>query len=144
VFAGVYLIAAGVAYGTYRLRARFGDDTMLWALLGVLAVSFVGLAGAGAGPWMLALLVVQAVANGIYSPLTKPLLNHEIADSSRRAAVLSVESMVRRATMGIFAPLVGLYGQSDVMLLCGVVGLGGMLVLGLARMRGVSPVDPAP
>ncbi len=135
LFAGVYLIAAAVAYRTHALYSRFSDGVLLWSLLGVLAISFVGLAGAGAGPWMLALLVVQAVANGIYSPLTKPLLNREIEDSSKRAAVLSVESMVRRAAMGIFAPLVGLFGQTDVMLLCGVVGLGGMVVLGLARRR---------
>ena len=70
---------------------------------------------------------MQAVANGIYSPLTKPLLNAEIADSSRRAAVLSVESMARRAAMGMFSPLVGLYGETDVMLLCGAVGLGGFV-----------------
>jgi MFS family permease len=135
LFAGVYLIAAAVAYRTHALYTRFSDNVLLWSLLGVLAVSFVGLAGAGAGPWMLALLVVQAVANGIYSPLTKPLLNREITDSTKRAAVLSVESMVRRAAMGIFAPLVGLFGQTDVMLLCGVVGLGGMVVLGLFRRR---------
>ena len=58
--------------------------------------------------------------------------------------MLSVQSMVRRAAMGVFAPLVGLYGQGDVMLLCGIVGLGGLVVLGLARMRTVAPVDPAP
>jgi len=133
LFAGVYLIAAVVAYRTHTLYARFSDNVLLWSLLGVLAVSFVGLAGAGAGPWMLALLVVQAIANGLYSPLTKPILNREIADSSRRAAVLSVESMVRRAAMGVFAPLVGLFGQTDVMLLCGLVGLGGMILLGIFR-----------
>jgi MFS family permease len=146
LFAGVYVIAAMVAYRTHTLRARFSEDVLLWTLLGVLAVSFVGLAGAGAGPWMLALLVVQAVANGIYSPLTKPLLNREITDSSKRAAVLSVESMVRRAAMGMFAPLVGLFGQSDVMLLCGVVGLAGLAILGILRMRGTAtaPVDPGP
>lgn len=144
VFAGVFLIGAAVAFQTHRLRARFGDDTMVWALLGVLACSFVGLAGAGAGPWMFVLLFVQAVANGIYSPLTKPLLNREITDSSQRAAVLSVESMARRAAMGIFAPLVGLFGQADVMLLCGAVGIGGLVILGLARVRTLAPVDPAP
>ena len=133
LFAGVYLIAALVAYRTHTLYARFSDKVLLWSLLGVLAVSFVGLAGAGAGPWMLALLVIQAIANGLYSPLTKPILNREIADSSRRAAVLSVESMVRRAAMGVFAPLVGLFGQTDVMLLCGLVGLGGMVLLGVFR-----------
>jgi len=142
LFAGVYMIAAVVAYPTHALRARFSDDVLLWSLLGVLAVSFVGLAGAGAGPWMLALLVVQAAANGIYSPLIKPLLNREIIDSSKRAAVLSVESMVRRAAMGMFAPMVGLFGQSDVMLLCGCVGLGGFAILFLVRIRGVAPIGP--
>jgi hypothetical protein len=37
--------------------------------------------------------------------------------------------------MGLFAPLVGLYGQTDVMLLCGAVGLGGLALLALARVR---------
>jgi MFS family permease len=146
LFAGVYLLASLVAYRTYQLRARFSDDVLLWALLAVLATSFVGLAGAGSGPWMLALLLVQAVANGVYSPLTKPLLNREIADSSCRAAVLSVESMARRAAIGLFAPLVGLYGQADVMLLCGAVGLGGLVLLALARLRAraaPAPIDPS-
>ena len=143
LFAGVYLVASIVAYRTHRLRARLGDTLLLWGLLAVLATSFIALAGASNGPWMLALLLVQAVANGIYSPLTKPLLNAEIADSRQRAAVLSVESMARRAAMGIFAPLVGLYGQTDVMLLCGVVGLGGLAVLVAARCaRAASPANP--
>ena len=92
------------------------------------------------GPWMLALLIVQAIANGIYSPLTKPLLNAEIVDSRRRAAVLSVDSMVRRAAMGVFAPLAGLYGQADVMMLCAGVGIAGMVVLAVARSAGDAEV----
>lgn len=134
LFAAVYLVAAFVAYRTYRLRARLGDDLLLWGLIGVLAGSFVGLAGAASGPWMLALLLVQAAANGIYSPLTKPLLNKEITDSSQRAAILSVESIGRRGVMGLFATIVGFYGQADVMLLCGAVGIGGLVVLALARI----------
>ena len=135
LFAGVYVVAAAVAYRTHLLRRRFGDELLLWALLGGLAVSFLGLAGAGAGPWMLSLLLVQAVANGIYSPLAKPLLNREITDSSRRAAVLSVESMARRAATGVFSPLIGLWGEADVMLLCGAVGIGGFVLLAVARGR---------
>ncbi len=139
LFACVYLVASLVAYRTHHLRARLGDERLLWGLLGVLAASFVGLAVAGRGPWMLGLLLVQAIASGVYAPLTKPLLNDEIADSRGRAAVLSVESMARRAAMALFAPLVGLHGQSDVMLLCGGAGLGGLALLALARpLRGGS------
>ena len=134
LFAGVNLIAAMVSLRTWQLRTAFGDDKLLWGLLAVLGISFIGLASAGAGPWMLALLFVQAVASGIYSPLTKPLLNREIR-SENRAAVLSVESMARRAAIGVFAPLVGLYGQTNVMFLCGAVGLAGLVILAFARMR---------
>jgi MFS family permease len=144
LFGAVYAVAAICAYRTHLVRRRFGDDVLIWGLLAALAASFIGLAGAGRGPWMLGLLAVQAIANGIYSPLTKPLLNREIADSSRRAAVLSVESMARRAAMGVFAPLVGLYGRTDVMLLCGGVGIAGFALLAMARIRrGVpEPIDP--
>jgi MFS family permease len=135
LFAAGYLVASLVAYRTHLLRAHLGDERLLWGLLGVLAVSFVGLAAAGSGPWMLGLLLVQAIVNGVYSPLTKPLLNQEIADSRGRAAVLSVESMARRAAIGLFAPLVGLYGQADVMLVCGAAGLGGLALLALGRAR---------
>jgi hypothetical protein len=135
LFASVYCVASIVAYRTYALRKRVGDELLLWGLLAVVAVSFLGLAGASSGPWLLALLGVQAVANGIYSPLTKPLINAEITDSRRRAAVLSVESMARRVAMGVFAPLVGLWGQGDVMILCGAVGLGGFALLAFARLR---------
>ncbi len=142
LFAGVYVIGAFVAFKTHQLRRRFGDDALLWGVLAVLSASFVGLAGAMAGPWMLSLLVVQAIANGVSSPLTKPILNAEIVDSSQRAAILSVESMARRIAMGVFAPLVGLYGEADVMLLCGGVGIAGMVLLALSRgSRQRSPVD---
>lgn len=134
LFAGVNLIAAMVSVRTWQLRTTFGDERLLWGLLAVLGISFIGLASAGAGPWMLALLIVQAVASGIYSPLTKPLLNREIR-SENRAAVLSVESMARRAAIGVFAPLVGLYGQTNVMFLCGAVGLAGLVILAFARLR---------
>ncbi len=135
LFAGVYVVASFVAYRTHILRRRFGDEILLWTLLGALAISFLGLAGAAQGPWMLSLLLVQAVANGMYSPLTKPLLNAQIADSSQRAAVLSVESMARRSAMGVFSSLVGLYGENEVMVTCGVAGIVGLGVLFTLRRR---------
>jgi MFS family permease len=140
LFAAMYIVASGIAYRTHALRRRWGDELLLWGLLGVLAISFVLLGRVSAGPWLAGLLAVQALASGIFSPLTKPLLHAEITDSRRRAAVLSVESMIRRITLGLFAPLAGLYGQSQVMVLCGVVGLIGMALLAIARFAPRAPL----
>lgn len=134
LFAAMYVVASGIAFRTHALRRRYGDELLLWSLLGVLAASFVLLGHVSTGPWLAALLAVQALASGIFSPLTKPLLHSEILHSSGRAAVLSVESMARRLTLGLFAPLAGLYGQAQVMVLCGVVGLAGMVLLAIARV----------
>ena len=137
VFAAVYLVAAFVAHRGWALRQRLGDEPLLWCMLGGLALSFVLLAEVR-GPWVLMLLGVQAIANGLYSPLVKPLINREIPDSGRRATVLSIESIVRRAAMGVFAPIAGLYGAHSAMQLCGVVGLGGMAVLAAVTLRRVT------
>lgn len=134
-YAGVYLLASFVALRGPRLRARLGDENLLWTLLGVLAVSFVLLAEVR-GAWVLALLAVQALANGVYSPLVKPLLNREIVDSRLRATVLSVESIVRRSAMGVFAPIAGFYGADSAMYLCAAIGLVGLATLAVFAMRG--------
>jgi len=134
LFAAMYIVASGIAYRTHALRRRYGDELLLWSLLAVLAASFVLLGRVSTGPWLAGLLAVQALASGLFSPLTKPLLHGEIASSSGRAAVLSVESMARRVALGLFAPLAGLYGQAQVMVLCGVVGLVGMVLLAVARV----------
>jgi MFS family permease len=145
LYAAMYVAASGVAYRTDRLRQRFGDELLLWGLLGVLAASFLLLGRASTGVWLAVLLAVQAMANGVFSPLTKPLLHAEISDSGRRAAVLSVESMARRAAMGVFAPLAGLYGPSQIMVLCGVVGMVGLVALTAARVlpRAALPLVPS-
>ncbi len=54
------------------------------------------------------MLGLQYMVSGVYSPLSKELLNREIEDSSHRATILSVESMARRLAFGLFAPLVGI------------------------------------
>jgi MFS family permease len=141
LFAAVYVIASVVAYRTHVWRRRFGDEPMLWALLGGLAVSFL-LLGAVGGAWVVVLLGVQAVANGLYSPLTKPLLNQQIEDSSRRAAILSVESMCRRAAIGALAIAAGVLGEAWALELCGVVAVAGLVLLATTRARGAASAVP--
>jgi MFS family permease len=130
VFAGVYFVATFVAHRVDALRRAVGEDLLVWGLLGMLASSFL-LLPVASGPWVLALLAVQAVAMGVYSPLVKPLLNREIPTSERRATILSVESIARRSMMGVFAPIAGYYGPRLAMELCGWVGLAGLLVLAM-------------
>lgn len=133
VFAAVYLVAAAVAHHADWLRRKFAEASLLWGLLAILVVTFFALGGLRMGPWMLAVLVVQAAANGLYSPLVKPLLNREIYDSRRRATVLSVESMVRRTAFGLFSPAVGglmdIWGPGAGLILCGAFGLVGFALL---------------
>ena len=130
VFAGVYLVATFVAHKGHFLRRLLGERTLVWGLLGTLAVSFV-LLNQISGQWALGLLAVQAVANGLYSPLVKPLLNREILNSARRATMLSMESIARRLAMGIFSPIAGYYGASSAMYLCGGIGFVGIVLLAL-------------
>jgi predicted MFS family arabinose efflux permease len=143
VYAGVYVVASLVAYRTHLWRRRFGDEPMLWALLAGLAASFLALGLVG-GAWVVVLLGMQAVANGVYSPLTKPLLNQEITDSSRRAAILSVESMCRRGAMGILAVAAGLLGEKWALETCGITAAVGLVLLATTRgSRGPSAVPAA-
>jgi MFS family permease len=142
VFAAVYVVASMVAHRGYLLRRRFGDDVLLWGLLGTLAVSFV-LLEAVHGSWVIGLIGLQALAMGLYSPLVKPLVNREVPDSSRRATVLSVESIARRGAMGVFSLIAGFYGERWSLYLCGIVGVVGFVVLAVAQHR-PSPATAAP
>jgi MFS family permease len=140
VFAGVYVAASLVAHRSYGLRRRFGDVALVWCLLGTLALSF-GLLEPARGPWVLVPLGVQALAMGLYSPLVKPLLNRDIPDSSRRATVLSVESIARRGAMGVFSPLAGLCGERSAPLLCGAIGLVAFVLLIALQPRDAAPAQ---
>jgi MFS family permease len=133
VFAGVYLLAAVVAHHSNGLRQRMSSGTLLWLLGGTLVATFLILGALPGGPWAIGVLAIQAAANGLYSPLVKPLLNDEIDDSRRRATVLSVESMARRVAFGLFCPAIGQvmksWGTSAGLTVCGVFGLLGLLLL---------------
>jgi MFS family permease len=145
VYAALYLVAAFVAHHFATLRRWFTEATLVWALLGTLIVTFLVL-GNIAGPLALVVMLVQNGANGLYSPLVKLLMQREIAESHRRATVLSVESMVRRLAFGLFSPLMGWlmdrYGPAAGLTLCGVFGLIGLGVLA-ASARGAPFAAPA-
>jgi MFS family permease len=138
VFAAVYLVAAFVAHNFEALRARLTETTLVWTLLGTLVVTFFVL-GNMRGPLALVVMAIQAAANGLYSPLVKLMLQREIAESHRRATVLSVESMARRLAFGVFSPVAGFvmhaWGPGPGLMLCGLAGLVGMVALSAATRR---------
>ena len=136
VFGGFYVLAAVVAFKGNWLRTRFGEEVLVWGLLGTLAISFALLRSIP-GEWALGLLAVQAAATGLYSPLVKPLLNRPIRDSRRRATILSVDSIARRFGMGFFSPVVGYYGADEALNVCGI--LGGVGLVALVVMAKFSP-----
>ena len=65
IYAGVYLVAAGVAHNFAALRRWLSESVLLWALLGTLIVTFLIL-GNIAGPLA---LVVMTIQNGGQRPL---------------------------------------------------------------------------
>src|SRR4029079_12909600 len=135
--AGVGTIGVGIilavlsvigAVGAQRIEAvrrRLGETGLVWSLPLALAVSFVVM-GRFIAVWAVALLAVQSLVNGIYSPFSQELLNREIADSGQRATVLSVESMARRLAFGAFAPIAGVlidaHGLNAALYLCAGAG----------------------
>jgi MFS family permease len=147
VFAGIHVLAALVATRASALRKRFGEDALVWGVMGMLAASFLLLVQVS-GALVLVLLAVQAVASGLYSPLVKPMINREIRDSGRRATVLSIESIMRRAAMGLFLIPAALLGSTSAIYLCGGVGLAGGILLWLtarpASAAATPRTDPAP
>lgn len=142
VFAGIHVLAALVAARAMSLRRRFGEGGMVWGVMAMLSASFLLLSHVQ-GALVLVLLAVQAVASGLYSPLVKPMLNREIAESSRRATILSVESIVRRVAMGGFLLAASTLGAASAIYLCGAVALGcGLILLITARPRATLAITP--
>lgn len=144
VYAGSFFVAAIAARRFHAVRRWLGEEALAYGLLGVLAASFLLINRVHGGWAPLAMLLVQAVANGLYSPLAKTMLNHNIADSSRRATILSLESIARRAAMGLFWPVAGMVGASSAMYLCGGIGVAGFIALAVLASKHASPMTPVP
>jgi predicted MFS family arabinose efflux permease len=148
MLAGVSLLGAASAIGVEAVRRRIGEAGMVWGLPLVVGISY-GLLSTTSIELGVALLGVQAVANGLYSPLSKELLNREIHESRQRATVLSVESMVRRLAFGAFAPAAGFLADREGLIgarmLCVAFALVGAVVLGAAlRRRGAANIVGVP
>ncbi|RMH44813.1 MAG: MFS transporter [Deltaproteobacteria bacterium] len=156
IFAGVYAVASFVAHQADALRRQYGEDVLVWGVLIALAGSFL-LLGQVRSEWVMMLLLVQAIATGLYSPLVKPLLNRQIASSDHRATVLSIESIAKRSFMigAVFLPIAASYGPAAALYWCGGVGLAGFAVLAAfgraaplsgrgAVFRAVVPEDSVP
>jgi predicted MFS family arabinose efflux permease len=141
VLALLYVVGAIGAQRIESVRRRLGETGLVWMMPLALAASYA-LLGRFFAVWGVALLAVQSLVNGLYSPFSKELLNREIADSGQRATVLSVESMARRLAFGAFAPVAGLlidsHGLNAALYLCagaGVIGGGLVVASGLRRRR---------
>ena len=150
VFAGMYAGAAAVAQNADFLRRRFSEQTVLWALPILLTVTYFALGQFTGGVAMVA-LALQALPNGLYSPLVKPLLQRQIDDSRRRATVLSVESMVRRGAFFVLSPMIGWmsgsYSTGAALMVCAGFGVVGILALAATAPRDIvaaASSSPAP
>ncbi|MEK6606771.1 MAG: MFS transporter [Myxococcota bacterium] len=137
ILGGLHMLAAWTSHRSGGVRATVGEHALMTILPLILAAGYLVLSQAAAW-WCVTVLVLQAAANGVYSPLVKDLMQREIPDSRVRATVLSVESMARRVAFGLFTPLVaaafGAGGLPGALLASGAAGLAGtILLIGLRR-----------
>jgi MFS family permease len=136
IFAGVYLVAALTARQIDAIRRRLPGAALYWALPLTLGATYVVL-GRFAASWGVLLLMAQKAVDGIYSPLTKELMNRELPEAGARATVLSVESMVRRLAFCAFAPLIGVLidriSLAAALYACAATAALGAVALGRSR-----------
>ncbi len=143
ILAGLNLVAAWSAHRIESIRAWLGEWWLIVILPLVMAVTYM-LMGTLFTSFGVLLLAAQMLVNGIFSPLSKELLNREIPNSNQRATVLSLESMSRRLVFGIASPLAGFfmdrYGVPMGFWASGVLGvIGGWMLFGrwiFASLRG--------
>jgi predicted MFS family arabinose efflux permease len=100
--AGIGLVGAVCAWRAHAALSRFGDRRVAIALVTVSVAMYLALA-TSRGPAVVAILCLNGVSVGVIGVLTASRLNRLISSSSRRATVLSVQSMAERAGFGLAA-----------------------------------------
>lgn len=98
VLAALNLVAGLSAFVVLRVFGALGERGTAGMVLGLLALSFGGLA-LGAGPALVPLFTLQQVAFGFLQPIGRTALNQRIP-AAERAALLSVQSLLARLAFG--------------------------------------------
>ncbi len=125
------------------VRRRFSSRTSLIMVLAVAGGGLVALIGLVGNFWAaIVVLVVWSVAFAVVMPVRQAFLNAQI-DSSHRATVLSVDSLVSSAGGIPASPTLGrvadVYGYSSAFVVAAVIQLGALPFL--ARAKVVCPID---
>lgn len=138
--------ALGAAYPGW-IKRRLSDLNSVFALTAGIAASFFAIAltgkiGAIAGFCLFSYLM------GIVYPVQKQLINDNIADPSRRATLLSIESMTDRAVSASVIALLSGYagaGQTGILLIWTGVGtiVGMALLFAAVRFTATPLATPA-
>lgn len=120
------------------LMRKFYDTRprrVLLSLISIMAVTYL-LPAIFVFPWMIALLGLQQVVRGLYSPTLRFYINHHIKDQYR-ATVISLVSLAASLGFAVLSPFVGInldkFGAIPSYFLMGIVTAGGTVGLVLLR-----------
>jgi MFS family permease len=145
ILAAVNVTGAVAAVGAHRLLARIGEGPLLWAMPLSMVIMFALLALVRI-PLAAALFCIQGAVYGAYPLVVRSILNRHVPSASRRATILSIESMVCRIAFGLVAALsaraLGGLGLAGAIAVTTAAGCLPFAFLPLLR-RGVRPATAA-
>ena len=137
VLAIVNVFGAFTAFRGHRILERYGERAFMVAMPIALIVMFALLLVVRT-PWVIALFCIQGAVFGIY-PLIRTILNRHVGSASRRATVISIESMACRVAFGLIALFTGValesYGLNWAIAATTVAGCVPLVTVILIRRR---------
>ncbi|WP_394825537.1 MFS transporter [Pendulispora albinea] len=108
IMAGTTVCEIAGAFRSGWLRRWFSNRTAVFVLTWTMALALAALVPAGSAGTVVALCVFS-VASGLSFPIQRQLLNDAIVDSTTRATLLSMESIVDRGVCAVVAVFLGDY-----------------------------------
>ncbi|MBN2722919.1 MAG: MFS transporter [Deltaproteobacteria bacterium] len=106
IASGGAIFAALSAFYFSRFLSTNRSILVVWIIPAILILSMIVFVY-GNGVILAFILLANLGIQGIYSPLTKSVLNEQISRSEVRATVLSLESSVKRLIIALVMPLAG-------------------------------------